>query len=276
MASRTCFFIRFALIPIFGSDFPDLCLRPHEAGFGQLQLNLTDPSKKRRKKRTNSNGTNNPGNNTTNASPTKRRKSDVPVVRRNTFPQSAEHEAHTLLADKFNLGHGQSALSSSSDDEFDEEYEEYDIRLRPRAATFSGTVAAPPLPMKLALADENLIESPDEFLEVLQATRSLQQISVGSRNRRVSFTFDHQTLGGGFECGGKLWSWDGKHQLNIIGYKEDHKAVRQLTSTAINYRPIESMSSIPRILPSKEVITPAIKTPSSSARNIMDINGLLT
>lgn len=48
LASRTCYFIRFALIPLFGQDFPGTCLKPHEPGFGYLQMHFNS-TKKRRK-----------------------------------------------------------------------------------------------------------------------------------------------------------------------------------------------------------------------------------
>lgn len=51
LASRTCYFIRYALIPLFGEEFPDSCLKPNEPGFGQLQMRLTDPSTKRRRRK---------------------------------------------------------------------------------------------------------------------------------------------------------------------------------------------------------------------------------
>lgn len=50
LAARTCFHIRYALIPIFGKEFPESCLKPHEPGFGQLQLHLSNTPKRRRKR----------------------------------------------------------------------------------------------------------------------------------------------------------------------------------------------------------------------------------
>lgn len=51
LAARTCYFIRYALIPLFGNDFPESCLKPNEPGFGQLQMRLTDPATKRRRRK---------------------------------------------------------------------------------------------------------------------------------------------------------------------------------------------------------------------------------
>ncbi|CAI5756469.1 unnamed protein product [Candida verbasci] len=38
LARRFCYNIRYELIPIFGKQFPDLCLKPGEPGFGELKL----------------------------------------------------------------------------------------------------------------------------------------------------------------------------------------------------------------------------------------------
>ncbi|CAK9682002.1 unnamed protein product [Candida parapsilosis] len=38
LAKRFCYHIRFALIPIFGVDFPESCLQPNDTGYGELRL----------------------------------------------------------------------------------------------------------------------------------------------------------------------------------------------------------------------------------------------
>ncbi|KAK6457105.1 uncharacterized protein RJT20DRAFT_1683 [Scheffersomyces xylosifermentans] len=38
LARRFCYYIRYDLIPIFGNDFPDYCLKPSDRGFGELKL----------------------------------------------------------------------------------------------------------------------------------------------------------------------------------------------------------------------------------------------
>lgn len=38
LAQRTCWFIRYALVPVFGPEFPEECLTPEMPGFGQLLL----------------------------------------------------------------------------------------------------------------------------------------------------------------------------------------------------------------------------------------------
>ncbi|KAI5960503.1 hypothetical protein KGF57_001899 [Candida theae] len=38
LARRFCYHIRFALIPVFGTDFPESCLHPSDPGYGELRL----------------------------------------------------------------------------------------------------------------------------------------------------------------------------------------------------------------------------------------------
>lgn len=51
LASKFCYTIRYALIPLFGADFVDLCLKPYQRGFGMLRLHVTDADLKRRRRR---------------------------------------------------------------------------------------------------------------------------------------------------------------------------------------------------------------------------------
>lgn len=56
LASKFCYSIRYALVPLFGEAFIDECLKPDERGFGQLRLNVEDEDedgqkKKRRRRR---------------------------------------------------------------------------------------------------------------------------------------------------------------------------------------------------------------------------------
>ncbi|ODV65083.1 hypothetical protein HYPBUDRAFT_150472 [Hyphopichia burtonii NRRL Y-1933] len=69
LARRFCYHIRYELIPIFGTDFPDYCLKPNDDGFGELKLDEVpdedsllsngeiriDPTKKSPKKKRHSN-----------------------------------------------------------------------------------------------------------------------------------------------------------------------------------------------------------------------------
>lgn len=130
-------------------------------------------------------------------------------------------------------------------------------------------VTPPPMPVKLSLpdADATLADSPSEFVQVLQATRSLQQMSMSaaaaaagkSSSQPMSlprFSFDPKSLGGGFEFAGKLWSWDGHEKLNIVGSAKD----------------------APRVIlpPPGSAPTKRPPTPPSAMRNVMDINGLIS
>lgn len=76
-------------------------------------------------------------------------------------------------------------------------------------------VEPPKLPPRIAFSDDNIVDHPKELLEVLQATRSLQQISAGNAGRRWSA--NRRSFGGGFECSGHLWKWDGQEDLSLVG-----------------------------------------------------------
>ncbi|KAH3668364.1 hypothetical protein OGAPHI_002118 [Ogataea philodendri] len=60
LASRFCYKIRYALVPMFGESFVDECLKPYEKGFGMLRLKVSDEELKKKRsirhKRTTSNG----------------------------------------------------------------------------------------------------------------------------------------------------------------------------------------------------------------------------
>lgn len=40
LARSFCYYVRYQLVPIFGADFPDLCLRPDDPGFGELRFDV--------------------------------------------------------------------------------------------------------------------------------------------------------------------------------------------------------------------------------------------
>lgn len=54
LCKKFCFNVRYCLIPIFGDDFPDQCLKPTDANFGKLIESSTN--KRRRRASTNSSG----------------------------------------------------------------------------------------------------------------------------------------------------------------------------------------------------------------------------
>jgi hypothetical protein len=370
LAARTCYFIRYALIPVFGESFPDSCLQPHEPGFGQLQLTLVDP--KRRKKRSSVGGVVQRqqqqqhqqqfqqgmmiDDDTLIGSMRKRRKSEVasPKSFPNIFPASISSSAvnspamatsptfyglapsipipqprHPSIASTLlsspprggyhrhsrSLGGSDSSifdrihnnnsprffdvprsrrdttgslsssrsdvqssewtvLSSSSDD--DEPLDAYSIDKRTRRLSYP-----PPMPGKIVFPDEDsLVRTPDEFLEVLQATRSLQQISAGASGRGWSFGGN---LGGGFECGGKVWQWDGKKDLNIVGLSPSPPSVSPAVVSSAGFAASSAAVLSNPTKPPMEVPIPATTTqmndsrvPSSSSRGVMDISGLLS
>lgn len=348
LASRTCYFIRYALIPIFGEAFPDSCLRPHEPGFGQLQLTLVDP--KRRKKRTSVSEFQKAHSGGENAI-RKRRKSEVSVSPRsvpsnvfgssslgvsassssssspsiigsptfhnvygtdstipipqarhpsiastllNSPPFRGQHQSsrslggndsgifdriHTISSPRYfdipqsrrdttgSLSSSRSDGVLSSSEEDDEPLDSFAIDSRRRRLSHP-----PPMPEKIVFPDEvSLVQSPDEFLEILQATRSLQQISTGAAAK--SWTNFGGNLGGDFECGGKIWQWDGRKELNIKGLSPSPASVIPPVVTTQQFT-TGSLSSNREQQEQHNKQDKHNKQPYS--RGIMDINGLLS
>ncbi|KAJ8096585.1 hypothetical protein POJ06DRAFT_263933 [Lipomyces tetrasporus] len=243
LASRTCYHIRFALIPLFGPDFPDSCLKPDEPGFGQLQLTLTDSTRRRRKrivhegedqhqpKRRHSKPTDehrwpsSPGAFAPNGLPTPLPSSSpsapvpAPVPMAYSLASPTTHAfAYQTPASAPRQGRPHRSLSSP-------------------AQSSAG-------PLKLDfLEHSSLVSSRSEFLDALQATKSLQLLSAGvsvaamptrSRSDGAIGRYDGSYLstqdteddyddeeGREFECGGVLWRWDGKQELNVVGYSDE-------------------------------------------------------
>lgn len=68
-------------------------------------------------------------------------------------------------------------------------------------------LSPPPLPRKVSFSNEERVsESPRELVEMLKATRTLQQLSSG---RAIKHS------GGDFECAGRQFSWDGSDGLKL-------------------------------------------------------------
>ncbi|VEU21778.1 DEKNAAC102302 [Brettanomyces naardenensis] len=57
LASKFCYTIRYALIPVFGPEFVDMCLKPDEIGFGMLRMHVTEADMKRKRTRRRSSAT---------------------------------------------------------------------------------------------------------------------------------------------------------------------------------------------------------------------------
>lgn len=51
LATKFCYSIRYALVPLFGASFPEKCLQPFERGFGLLRLHVTEADLKRKSRR---------------------------------------------------------------------------------------------------------------------------------------------------------------------------------------------------------------------------------
>lgn len=155
---------------------------------------------------------------------------------------------------------------SSESDDFDDDLDNDFAYTQKKLSQFS--LPPPPLPDKINLADTGIVESPTEFAEVLQATRSLQRISAGSAGRRWSTS--NLDLGGGFECGGRLWRWDGNQRLRVIGYtspRSNHQVPRKIVHDNENTPQDDNNNG--------NSGNHHISPPPSSHR-AMDINGLLS
>lgn len=332
LAARTCYNIRYALVPVFGPDFPDACLRPHDPGFGQLKMrqNPARPASRRRRQSAN---TKRPDTNATatgttapaslsspsvpspvQPSPLKRAAGAAdslldPAPKRHlpahtTAPQQqhlggsaarpgaapllppsppnfAPHQAHDQHQHQHQHHQGgappptpplgkqllppsaytgavtrRDSMSSSApsmvsdDDEGGYRHASFSsahsapsgglgpnssLPTSPYAASTTTTalstaaIAAnrlpmtppPPIPRKLVFADDvGLAASPSDFVQVLQATRSLQLLAGGGSPELVFGGGNGETplaLGGSFECAGKMWTWDGRERLDMVG-----------------------------------------------------------
>ncbi|KAK9470536.1 uncharacterized protein V1510DRAFT_270291 [Dipodascopsis tothii] len=210
LASRTCFHIRYALIPLFGPTFPESCLPPSAPGFGQLQLKLSpDNGVKRRRKRSTESVANGIGAGTALGT---------------TAGGSPPAEAGKRLGGYAKAEHEPAAAYNNENAP--------NKRHQPRRSRSTGNLALaaarqakkdqqsllspPPLPRKIDFWNhETLTSSPADFVEVLQATRFLQQLSAGLPHGR-QWDLDEK-MGGDFECGGKIWMWDGRAGLDIVG-----------------------------------------------------------
>lgn len=262
LAQRICYHIRFALVPLFGEDFPASCLEPGQPGFGQLQLTYSAaPSRKRRRAVSASGAVGSTTTTTTGSSSisAKRRRSVAVSPRSeppNLYPQRLGRPRQaSMTSSPRQKGRNSTSLESVpklvrgvrnrrgrysdrySEDDGDEDNEDgeesdYDDEVALESVASSESyytddedplysssirqIPPPPMPVRLVLpSDSRVLNYPDEFVALLQATRSLQQLSAGRAGR--SWSYDNSSLGGGFECGGKIWNWDGGNNLNVIG-----------------------------------------------------------
>ncbi|KAK9234349.1 hypothetical protein V1525DRAFT_383543 [Lipomyces kononenkoae] len=253
LASRTCYHIRFALIPLFGPDFPDSCLKPDEPGFGQLQLTLTD-STRRRRKRTLHEGED---------QPRRRRASKLAADEQHKWPTSppsphgafAPNGLPTPLPSSSPSGPGAGPPAPLPMAYALPAVPRPGGRVHPAAVRQERSLSSPghssTVPLKLDfLQHSSLVSSRSEFLDALQATKSLQLLSAGASLPRSqarsrsdgAIVYNNKNAadripmyassaaaqdteddvdkdeGREFECGGVLWWWDGKQELNVVGY----------------------------------------------------------
>ena len=157
---------------------------------------------------------------------------------------------------------------------------------------FLEPVTPPPMPVKLAFAgDSALAESPSEFVQLLQATRSLQQISMtaaavaaadtpsaASSPLSTHLSFDSNNLGGGFEFAGKLWSWDGHEKLNIVGSAKDSPRVILPPPGSVPSRRSSTSGASSNVAPPTPPSMPlsSMSMMNRGHGNVMDISGLIS
>ncbi|KAK9348167.1 hypothetical protein V1522DRAFT_399279 [Lipomyces starkeyi] len=248
LASRTCYHIRFALIPLFGPEFPESCLKPDEPGFGQLQLTVTDSTRRRRKrivhegeeqprKRRNSKATDEQ------KWPMSPPRAFAPNGLPTPLPSSSPSAPAAPMPMAYALASAPAMVRSPV------AYQPL-VQMRPGPAPQRSlsTPGQSSVPLKLDfLQHSSLVSSRSEFLDALQATKSLQLLSAGvslsrrparSRSDGAISAYGAERLGSyasaqdteddidddegrEFECGGVLWWWDGKQELNVVGYSHE-------------------------------------------------------
>lgn len=247
LALHVCFYVRYALVPLFGATFPEQCTRPTEPGFGTLQLKAPRTlaeSGHQNKSRPASASVKSPIAHVGSISP------GAPVLLESSpYAHSSQYanQNNATLGSPRTLSSGSGSnhphllcdppsfhMKSASDSGFKRRISPIKYRTNSTPAVVpqsesinhalsisreaydenvlvdedTSCISPPPMPRKVSFSDERIIsESPSEFLAMLKATRSLQQMSSG---RFV------KELGGGFECGGRQFIWDGIDKLDIL------------------------------------------------------------
>ncbi|KAK9477641.1 hypothetical protein V1514DRAFT_333458 [Lipomyces japonicus] len=240
LASRTCYHIRYALIPLFGTQFPESCLKPDEPGFGQLQLTITETVRRRRKRITHHDDSD-PFNLAVKkkivAKPEPGIADSIPAQQSSYFNLSYSPNSH------FSYPIASTSQSFSSVIGFPSSFEFPTRRIFQRSLSSPSSHSAP---VKLDfLRYSPLVSSPSDFLDALQATKSLQLLASGAIPRKNSEGYQsiqsspsvfpehaiesvsddefEEDQGRDFECGGVLWRWDGNQNLDVVGYfPQDH------------------------------------------------------
>ena len=179
LATRTCYTIRHALISVFGPDFPEDCLKPDARGYGTLTLNDSGVDKKRKKRKTSG--------------------MDEGILATPIRPRASEREKKPRLThaaiDQISLSSSGSEYSADS----------------PPARVRDDHTSPPPIPAILDLPHLSQYPDTTELLDLLRATRSLQRLSTGSKEKWTD-------EGGQFNVAGinVTFHWDGSDSLSVI------------------------------------------------------------
>ncbi|KAF5102763.1 hypothetical protein D0Z00_000255 [Geotrichum galactomycetum] len=301
LAARTCYYIRYALVPVFGPDFPEACLKPDEPGFGQLQLRFVPSTgkRRRRKRKELENGTpimagTSTGFGATNhyeedgdelMSPRKRTKSESgpkPV-----FPGSSSSRSNSNSSESG----GSRADSLLLSDVVRSMVSPTMVHDTPTNLFYASPQAVPltQFPGSSRSHQNSIVSSASEededemnplmstspfqadtqreLYQVLQATRSLQQMSMLNSSSQFHSLNNSATNGNssitasypkGFEFAGKLWKWDGHEKLNVVGNVERKVLLPRLGS-----------------VPNFRAPPPSVGTANGSSFSKMDIKRLL-
>ncbi len=227
LAQRTCYHIRYCLVPLFGAAFPAECLTPDMPGFGQLQLVTPAPTAghvRRRKRKSCGSVSGNVSGITSQlgqlhvshpSQPNLRILNGAgPNVGPSAGPNANHTKGHKRRKSEVNVRPSHSAMVHKRTGSYPS--------IPSHAYNFSGSfdddnpivpTTPPPIPSRLDLSrfHPDIINSPSDMTDILQAGRSLQRLSMGDKGRRWS----ENVLGGGFEYAGKLWKWDGKSNIRV-------------------------------------------------------------
>ncbi|KAK9454782.1 hypothetical protein V1511DRAFT_488466 [Dipodascopsis uninucleata] len=271
LAARTCYHIRFALVPIFGPDFPPLCLKPDEPGFGQLQLahhSSTSDKRKRRRRLPASSAVPktedmvaDPGERNSKAhktahdqavstvssrtavgtqSPTSNR--TAATITNSTSTSSSKPNATTtttiITSNTTTTSTPTCAASTSTTSSTTSSTAGAPFISSGSFSSAAMVSVTPDPPLKL---DFLKTSTPSDLLDALHATRSLQLLAHAALDARCADDIRIRD----FECAGLLWRWDGAQKLNLVSPHHHHHHSERVDR-------------------------------AEPGRNVMDINGLLS
>lgn len=176
LASRTCYHIRYALVPLFGAEFPSTCLQPGDPGFGILQLRVIERTRRRSRKRS---------------------------FHDTTLPYS--RPSHSLKKRTKSESQGPRPFSPDRTPPL--------TYASPRAQPTSMESATSPHSLPRLSLSESVsdYDEPAELFQILQATQSLQQMA----SSRSSFRPPIATPFSQLFANERVWRWDGHERLNV-------------------------------------------------------------